>query len=116
MTTLNLNRHSELVVLQNAAADAGNGTAFDTTNALAVKFVVSGTFTGLTVNWEASLDGTNYYAIAATSLATGTAATTATSTGLYKVDYTIGILTMRARITAGGPTGSITVKGVRIEI
>lgn len=116
MATLNLNRHSEIVVLQNAAVGAANGTVLDTTNALAVKFEVSGTFTALTVNWEASMDGTNFFAVSATSLATGTSATTATATGFYKVDYIIGLVAFRARITAAGPTGSITVKGVRIEV
>lgn len=116
MGTLNPNRHSEIVVLQNAAVGAANGTVLDTTNALAVKFEVSGTYTALTVNWEASFDGVTFNPIALTSMATGTAATTTTATGLYRGDYIIGLVAFRARITAAGPTGSITVKGVRIEV
>lgn len=112
----NFNRLGELTTLQNAAAGAANGTALDVTGAVGVVFEVSGTYTALTVNWEGSVDGTNYWAIGVGPLTTLTLATTTTATGLYVLANAAGLVKVRARITAGSPTGSMTVKAARIEV
>ena len=115
--TLNLNRQGELVTLQNAAAGAANGAALDVTNAVGVIFEVSGTFTNLTVNWEGSVDGgATYWSLGVAPLTTKTLATTATATGLYQLVNVAGLTHVRTRITAAGPTGSMTVKAARVEV
>ena len=114
--TRNGNRQGDLVTLQAAAAGAANGTALDVTNAVGVVFEVSGTYTNLTVNWEASVDGSTWWAVGVGPLTTRTLATTATTTGLYLLANVAGLTSVRARITAAGPTGSMTVKAARVEV
>lgn len=113
---LNLNRQGQLTTLQDAATGAADGTALDVTNAVGVVFEVSGTYTNLTVNWEASVDSTDYYSIGVYPLTTRTFAATATATGLYLFPNVAGLTRVRARITAGAATGSITVKAARVEV
>lgn len=96
-------------ILQNAAAATGNGSAMtgiEEFEALIVE--VSGTFVG-TITWEVSEDGVTFYAVNSTPLASGTKATTATTTGMYAIP-TLGSKQFRARISAY-TSGSITVKG-----
>lgn len=113
----NGNRQGELATLQNAATGAANGTALDVTNAVGAVFEVSGTFTNLTVNWEASVDGgTTWWSVGVGPLTTRTLATTATATGLYLLANVAGLTHARARITAGAATGSMTVKAARVEV
>jgi len=113
----NGNRQGELVTLQAAATGAANGTALDVTNAVGAVFEVSGTYTNLTVNWEASVDGgTTWWGVGVGPLTTRTRAATATATGLYLLDNVAGLTHARARITAGAATGSMTVKGARVEV
>lgn len=117
MPVLNLNRQGEVATLQNAATGAANGTALDVTNAVGALFRVSGTYIGLTVNWEASLDGgTNYDAVQAPPLSTRTYAATATANGLYLLPNIAGLTHVRARLTASTPTGNMTVQAVRVEV
>jgi hypothetical protein len=115
----NANRVGELKTLQAAAAGAANGTALALDDAVGALFEVSGTFTNLTVNWEASIDGgATYSVVAVASLASTTRAraTTATATGLYLLESAPGLTHVRARVTAGAATGSITVKGCKVLV
>lgn len=106
-----LSRLGTLTTLQAAQAGAANGTALDVTEALAVVFEISGTYTGITANWEASFDGgTTYWPVQVMPLATRTFATTATATGLYLLPDAAGITQIRARTTVATPTGSMTVR------
>lgn len=59
---------------------------------------LSGTFTA-TITWKGSMDGVVYHTIMATPLATGTAATTATAVGLFRIDIR-GLKFIRADATA----------------
>lgn len=114
---LNMNRQGQVVVLQDAATGAADGAALDVTNAVGVLFEVSGTFTNLTVNWEASLDGgATWWSVGVAPLTTKTLAATATATGLYLLANVAGLTNVRTRITAGAATGSLTVKAVRLEV
>jgi hypothetical protein len=74
----NGNRQGELTTLQAAATGAANGTALDVTNAVGAVFEVSGTYTNLTVNWEASVDGATWWGVGVGPLTTRTLATTTT--------------------------------------
>lgn len=114
----NANRVGELKTLQDAATGAANGTALDMTDAVGALFEVTGAFTNLTVNWEGSVDGATWHtlAVAALSSTTRARATTATATGLYLLESAPGLSRVRARVTAGAATGSITVKGVALMI
>jgi hypothetical protein len=112
----NGNRQGELTTLQAAATGAANGTALDVTNAVGAVFEVSGTYTNLTVNWEASVDGATWWGVGVGPLTTRTLATTTTATGLYLLANVAGLTHVRARITAGAATGSMTVKGARVEV
>jgi len=72
-------------VMQNAAATTVDGTPLDMRSKRYVTLQVIGSFTG-TVTWKASLDdGTTYGDVQAVPLATGTAATTATAAGIYRI-------------------------------
>ncbi|MCS7038032.1 MAG: hypothetical protein NZP34_00340 [Caldilineales bacterium] len=90
---------------QNATAN-GNGAVLNTGGYVTATAQVTGTFTA-TVNWEASLDGTNWFPVRATDLAGGTEATSTGSAGLYRINL-FGILFLRARIS-GYTSGSVTV-------
>src|SRR4051812_8593568 len=59
---------------------------------------VTGTFSG-TITWEASTDQTNYVAINAQKVATGTIATTTTGTGLFIIQAG-GSVVVRARMSS----------------
>jgi len=95
------------VTMQNAAAATGNGTALGVSQMATVAFQVTGTFTGVTVVFEGSLDGSTYVALSACS---GTSAgSTVSTTGLWICPVT-GIGTVRARVSAWS-TGTVTVIG-----
>lgn len=68
--------------------------------------VIGSTFTG-TVNFEGTVDGTNWFAISGTNLATGAAAATVTATALFRFDVR-GLLKFRAR-TSSVTGGTVTV-------
>jgi hypothetical protein len=102
------------VVMQNAEAGTADGTALDCWTAengasTTASFQITGV-DGETITWEATIDGTNYVAIAVDNLASGSAATTATANGLYRVTCH-GLRKIRARISTGG-SGAVTVIGV----
>ena len=59
---------------------------------------VTGTFSG-TLQFEMSIDGTNFVAVQATAVNTGTVATTTTATGIFRYDV-VGALVVRVRATA----------------
>lgn len=63
-----------------------------------VTYQLTGTFTA-TIEWQGTIDGTNFVAIQATNLNSGTAATTATAAGLYRIDAT-GLRLVRGTTTA----------------
>lgn len=59
---------------------------------------VSGTFTG-TLQFEMSINGTDFVAALATNVTTGAEVTTTTATGIFKFDA-VGALVVRVRSTA----------------
>ena len=92
---------STYVILQSDAITNGNGTTvapvgvFDSYSELTVQAegIVSGT-----LNWEASIDGSTWYAILGTNITSGSAATTAAADGIYRMDVT-GLAAVRARVS-----------------
>lgn len=108
-------RNSSITTLQSAVSAAANGATMDTTEGRAVVLEISGTFTGITANFEASIDGgTSWFAVALQQLSASTPTYTAAATaaGLYQLKDSHGINAMRARTTVSTPTGSMTVRGV----
>ena len=65
-----------------------------------------------TINWEATIDGTNYVAVPVTNI-NGSAITTATANGLYRVTCT-GLTNLRAR-TSAWTSGTIDVAGWLVQ-
>lgn len=59
---------------------------------------VTGTFSG-TLQFEMSIDGTNFVAVQAASVTTGTVASTTATTGVFRYDV-VGALIVRVRATA----------------
>lgn len=98
---------SKTQTLQAAAGANGNGLALDTADFNWAGVQITGTFVA-TVNFEASLDGTNYVTIAAAPVAGGASVTTATAPGVWKIDVS-GIRYLRARIS-GWASGAVTVQ------
>lgn len=106
----------QLVVMQNAVAATANGTAVDCTTAsggghTTLTMQVRG-ITSATITFEATVDGTNWVAIQATNLGTGSAATTTTADGLFRLT-TLGLDSVRARISTYA-SGTITVTGYSV--
>lgn len=72
---------------------------------------ITGTFSG-TLQFEMSIDGTNFVAVQATNVTSGAVATTATATGIFKYDV-VGALVVRARSTAWtSGTATVTLVGM----
>lgn len=104
-----------LTVLQNAQTGAGNGSTVDCSAYDRTAFVISGTYTNITANFEISYDGgTTFFALSVLNSA-GTAVTTATATGIYRIPADTPGGVVRARTTIGAATGSMTVNAVRRE-
>ncbi len=103
-------------LLQSAAAATGNGTALVTTDvnngALTTLTMQVTGITTATITFEATVDGSNWIAVACTNLNDGTAATTATANGLFRLTC-LGLVSVRARISAY-TSGTITVIGVAV--
>lgn len=96
------------VTLQNAATGTGNGTVLTTTGYGTAIIQVTGTFVA-TITFEGTADGSNYQSISATQIGTSTIATTATTTGIFRLSVS-GITSIRARISAY-TSGSVTAIG-----
>jgi hypothetical protein len=72
---------------------------------------VTGTFSG-TLQFEMTIDGTNYAAVQATSVTTGTAATTTTATGVFFFNV-VGANAVRVASTAWtSGTATLTIVGL----
>lgn len=72
---------------------------------------LTGTFSG-TLQFEMTIDGTNFVAVQATNVNTGSVATTATSTGIFRFDV-VGALVVRVRSTAWtSGTATVTLVGM----
>jgi len=100
--------------MQNAAVATGNGTAMECTaatrGAMTVLTMQVQGITTATITFEATIDGSNWVAVQATNLNSGSAATTATADGLYRLTV-LGLVSVRARISAW-TSGTITVTGI----
>lgn len=99
---------SEMFVLQSAAAATGNGNTLDVVGQASAVIALTGTFVG-TVTFEGTLDDTNWFSVMAVKLGDGGIATTATSTGMYRIACA-ALTSVRARVSAW-TSGSITAKG-----
>ena len=105
----------EETLMQSAAGAEGNGTVMPCRQPASglfttATFQVTG-INGDTITWEANLNGTDWVAVAVTNLGTGTAATTATANGLYRITCH-GLEQIRARVSTYS-AGAITVLGRR---
>jgi hypothetical protein len=110
-----LTRLGALTSLQAAVVTAVNGTALDITDAVSVVVEISGTYTGVTANFEASVDaGVTWNSVSLATLSSTTRAriAAATAVGLYLLENANGLTTFRARTTVSTPTGTMTVKAV----
>ncbi len=97
--------------LQSAAAATGVGTSTALFGWRELAIQITGTFVG-TVTFESTIDGTNWVATGMAAIATGTLATSATTTGLFYKPLGSFFKQFRANITAY-TSGSITVTAVK---
>lgn len=90
-----------VTTLQNAAAALADGAAANCKGASRVTLFVSGAG-GWTVNFEGTLDDTNWFAVGLKTAADGAAQTTATQaqTGAYKRPPDLALSQIRARVSA----------------
>ena len=104
---------SPLVTMQAAATGTANGTSLQMSGFQMAMIQVEG-ISGDTITFEATIDGSTWYAVAMVSPASTTRAraTTATADGLYFLEPTAGLSQVRARISTYG-AGTITVVGRR---
>lgn len=106
-------RLSAIITLQNAAAGAAIGAMIDITDATNAIVELSGTHTGMTVNFEGSIDGgVTWWPITLSMLADDThlLSTNATVNGLYFLEYARPLNAFRTRTTVQTPTGNVTVR------
>lgn len=104
-----------VATLQNAQAGAANGGTDDWSAYDRGAFLVFGTYTGITANFEISYDaGVTYTALSVLNSA-GTAVTTATANGVYRLPSDTPGGLVRARTTVAAPTGSMTVQSLKRE-
>jgi hypothetical protein len=101
------------VMLQNAAAATGNGTALDVSTAMIATLQVSGTFVG-TVTYETSQDGANWSTLTCYPLGGSTGASTATAAAYVRCNVN-GLVGIRARVSAY-TSGSITVNATTTSL
>lgn len=94
--------------MQNAATATGNGTTLSVVGYGTAVVQVTGTFSA-TITFEGTADGTNWHAISATQIGAATIATTATTTGIYRLSVA-GLSSIRARISSYS-SGSVTAVG-----
>ena len=98
--------------LQDAAAANGNGTEFVLNGRHGtLTLQISGTFSA-TINFEASIDGTNYIAIRGINKNTGNGATTATAAGIFQFSVP-GAMKFRARVSSYA-SGNVTVTATAV--
>jgi len=95
------------LTMQNAVTADGNGTNLDVNDYATAILEVRGTFSA-TINFEGSIDDTNWYPIVATKN-DSTQSSTTTTVGLYEIKVAT-IKSVRARVS-GYASGSITVIG-----
>lgn len=96
--------------LQSGATAVGNGTELQITTPtinMGVAVLQIEGINGDTITFEATLDGSTWYAVRGINLNTGAVATTATADGLWEFPVA-GLLKLRARISTYG-SGTITV-------
>ena len=109
-------RTGALTTLQNNVSTAVNGIVLDIGNAIEVTVEVSGTFTGITANFECSVDGGITWhpasLIQMSSIPGITRVITAGTTGIYHLENAQGLNRFRARTTIATPTGGMTVKAI----
>jgi len=95
------------LTMQNAVTANGNGTLLNVNEYATAVLEVRGTFSA-TVNFECSIDDTNWYSIVATKN-DGTISSSCTTIGLYEIKVA-GEKSVRARVS-GYVSGNVTVVG-----
>lgn len=104
-------------ILHNAAVATGDGALLELWNLNdgafgKVAFQIEG-ISGDTITFEGSIDGSTYYALAVTPIASsGTEATTATADGIWFPTRVAGLRYVRARLTR--VSGTVTVVAVAV--
>lgn len=98
-----------VVMMQNAAAATGAGTALPVSGQGVALLAISGTFVATITFQGVGPDG-NTYTVQGRPRSGGAAASTATATGLYEVNCR-GLTSVYANVTAW-TSGAVTVKGV----
>lgn len=102
----------ESATLQAAATAAAVGVAIDCSALSVVGFQITGTSTSRTIQFDGSVDGSNYVAIQAVNAATAAVATSTTATGeIWQIDVA-GLASFRANLTAvAGGNVTVTARG-----
>jgi len=95
------------LTMQNAVTTNGNGTLLNVNEYATAVLEVRGTFSA-TINFESSIDDTNWYPVLATKN-DGTISSSCTTVGLYEIKVA-GEKSVRARIS-GYVSGNVTVVG-----
>lgn len=99
---------SELATLQDAVSATGNGNSLDVKGQSSAVLSIVGTFVGI-LTFEATVDGTNWFSVFAVKVGNGAIASTASTTGLYRIACS-GYTSIRARVSTWTSGTSVTVK------
>jgi hypothetical protein len=104
--------YSTTVTLQDGQDGAADGAGVTIEGVTSFLVEISGSFSGLTANLEATIDGKSWFAVALLpvgSTTPGTLVAAATAAGLYRLQDCRGLMLFRAR-TSGSTGGAMTVK------
>lgn len=105
---------TQTVTLQTAQGAAGDGIEVDVREyergAVQVVFAAA---SGITVNFEGTVDGVAWQALAPINAGSTTEAraTTTAADGIFLFDKLVGILRLRARVSVSSPSGDVSVYG-----
>jgi hypothetical protein len=105
-----MTRLGELATLQTAQQGAADGASLDLSSASQALIEISGSFSGITANFEASLDGSIWFAVVVKKLDTLTDVTTSTSTGFFRLIDNYGLSALRVRTSGSTGAAGLTAR------
>lgn len=100
-----------VATLQSAAGSNIDGALLDVKGVSRLTVQVSGTFSA-TVNFEGTIDDTNWFAVGLKTAADGAAVTTTAAAGVWKRTPDLALSQFRARIS-GFVSGTVTVVAMK---
>jgi hypothetical protein len=104
-------RLGEITTLQTAEQAAADGESLDLSSASQALIEISGSFSGLTANFEGFMDGSIWFAAVMLKQDSQTNVTTSTTTGFFRLTGAYGLSHLRVRTSGSTGAAGMTVQG-----